>query len=282
VKKLRQVLIILIRIKRIRKFILFIGFISALGIFALTSVSASELEGLEEYYEEIASNSPRVSLELENFTSPEGASDSVNIIIFLTIIALAPSILVLMTGFTRILIVLSFVRNALGLQQTPPNQVLIGISLFLTIFLMGPVLTDINENALQPYINEELTMDEAFAAAMEPVRGFMFYQLSSPNSNELNTFLDIAGQERPEELEDIGNDVLIPAFIMNEIKLAFIMGFFIYVPFLIIDLVVASTLMSLGMMMLPPAMVSMPFKLILFMLVDGWAMITTTLMGSFL
>ena len=271
----------MIKIKKIKRFILFIVFAGAVGILALMSVSAGEVEPVElPDFEGVANEILDLA---DGLGSPETASDSVNIIIFLTIIALAPSILVLMTGFTRILIVLSFIRNALGLQQTPPTQVLIGIALFLTIFLMAPVFSQMNEEALQPYVNEELSMEEAFDAAMAPLRGFMFRQLTSTpmGAQDLNTFLNLAGQTRPEALEDISSVVLIPAFIMGEIRRAFMIGFLIYVPFLIIDLVVASTLMSLGMMMLPPAMVSMPFKLILFMLVDGWNLIVTNLMATF-
>lgn len=246
--------------KSIKKILIFLIFMLILSAFTLTGVSAS------------------VTFELGDAVSPDGMSDSVNILLFLTVIALAPSILVLMTGFTRILIVLSFVRNALGLQQTPPNQVLIGLSLFLTVFLMSPVFVRINDEALQPFIAEEMTQEEAITAALDPIRDFMMAQMKP---EDINLFLDIADEPMPEELADIKTEVLIPAFVVNELKKAFILGFFIYVPFLIIDLVVASTLMSLGMMMLPPAMVSMPFKLILFMIVDGWGMIMSTIMMSF-
>ena len=275
---------VLVRTRKIKNVILFIVFVGAVGISALMGVSGAEIidpvdEGID--FEGVAEE---ILALVDGLGEPDVASDAVNILIFLTIIALAPSILVLMTGFTRILIVLSFVRNALGLQQTPPNQVLIGIALFLTIFLMAPIFSQMNEEALQPYINEEINLEEAFDAAMVPLREFMFAQLFSTRmgANDLNMFLDIAGQPMPEELGEIGNEVLIPAFIMGEIRRAFMIGFLIYVPFLIIDLVTASTLMSLGMMMLPPAMVSMPFKLILFMLVDGWALITSNLMLTFM
>jgi len=272
----------LIKTRKIKRFILFIIFTGAVGISALTGVSAVEVADTLEIPDFGGIVGEILDL-ADELGSPERASDSVNIMIFLTIIALAPSILVLMTGFTRILIVLSFVRNALGLQQTPPTQVLLGIALFLTIFLMAPVFSQMNEEALQPYINEELSIDEAFAAAMQPMRDFMFRQLSATamGAQDLNTFLSLANEPTPEVIDDIGNEVLIPAFIMGEIRRAFMIGFLIYVPFLIIDLVVASTLMSLGMMMLPPAMVSMPFKLILFMLVDGWNLITVNLMATF-
>ena len=292
-KKLRQVLIILIETKKIKRktatsgtfgkvilFIIFIVFFSAMNFFAPMGVSAGEIIPDEELIEGLIEGAGQITID---FGSPAAVSDAVNIILFLTVIAIAPSILVLMTGFTRILIVLSFVRNALGLQQTPPTQVLIGIALFLTIFLMAPVFTQINEEALQPYLEEELTLREAIDAAMVPVRNFMFAQIDNETGRrDLRNFLNIAGYtELPESLDDIGNSVLIPAFVLNEIKNAFWMGFVIYVPFLIIDLVVASTLMSLGMMMLPPAMVSMPFKLIIFILVGGWNLITDMLMASF-
>jgi len=248
--------------KKIKKILLFVLFLIALTGFSVTQVSAG----------------PSFSFELGDYDAPDSIADSINILIFLTVIALAPSILVLVTGFTRILIVLSFTRNAMGLQQTPPNQVLIGLALFLTLYLMSPIFARMNDEALQPYIAEEITMEEAMENAVLPLREFMLAQVSP---QDLNTMLSISNHPVPEELSDIALEVLIPAFVLNEIKRAFIIGFFIYIPFLIIDLVVASTLMSLGMMMLPPAMVSMPFKLLIFMLLDGWGMILSTLMASF-
>jgi flagellar biosynthetic protein FliP len=248
--------------KNRKKRLLFAVFLIMLGGFSVMQVSAAS-----------------ISLEFGDLDTPDGMADSVNILIFLTVIALAPSILVLVTGFTRILIVLSFTRNAMGLQQTPPNQVLIGLALFLTVFLMSPIFEQMNSEALQPFIEEEITMDEALDRAMVPLRDFMIAQMSP---QDINTFLAIANHPPPvEDYSEIPTTVLIPAFVLNEIKRAFIIGFFIYIPFLIIDLVVASTLMSLGMMMLPPAMVSMPFKLLIFMVVDGWGMILSTLMISF-
>ena len=248
--------------KNIKKILFFLIFAGILCVFTVTQVSAS----------------PSISLDLGELDEPAGVADSINILLFLTVIALAPSILVLMTGFTRIVIVLSFTRNAMGLQQTPPNQVLIGLALFLTFFLMSPMFTAINEEALQPYIAEEITQEEAIDAAMIRFRGFMLAQMDPV---DLNTFMAIANQPMPDELSEIKTEVVIPAFIVSELRRAFIIGFAIYIPFLIIDLVVASTLMSLGMMMLPPAMVSMPFKLILFMIVDGWGLIVTNLMAGF-
>ena len=251
--------------KNRKKILLFIIFLITLSGFGIVQVSAGA--------------GPSFSFDPGDMSTPEGIADSVNILIFLTVIALAPSILVLVTGFTRILIVLSFTRNAMGLQQTPPTQVLVGLALFLTFFLMSPIFARMNDEALQPYIEEEIGMDEALDRAILPLREFMMLQLSP---QDLNTFLAISGTPQPEEdYSEIPLTVLIPAFVMNEIKRAFIIGFFIYIPFLIIDLVVASTLMSLGMMMLPPAMVSMPFKLLIFMVVDGWGLILSTLMASF-
>ena len=252
--------------KKIKKILLFIIFVIALSGFGVMQVSAG------------AGTGPSFQVGLGDYDSPDSIADSINILIFLTVIALAPSILILLTGFTRILIVLSFTRNAMGLQQTPPNQVLIGLALFLMFFLMSPIFARMNDEALQPYINEEIELEEAFDRAMLPLREFMFKQV---HPSDLNTMLAISNHPPPDELSDIATEVLIPAFVLNEIKRAFIIGFFIYVPFLIIDLVVASTLMSLGMMMLPPAMVSMPFKLLIFMLVDGWGLILETLMTSF-
>lgn len=244
-----------------KKLILFIIFTVTMVLFTLLNVSAAE-----------------VSFNLGGLGESEGIADTVKIIIFLTVIALAPSILVLMTGFTRIIIVLSFVRNALGLQQTPPNQVVIGLALFLTFFLMSPIFYRMNDNALIPFMNEEITQEQAIDEAVKPLREFM---LKQTRPEDLKTFMSIAGQDMPETYEDIKLEVIIPSFIISELKRAFIIGFFIYIPFLVIDLVVASTLMSLGMMMLPPAMVAMPFKLILFLVVDGWGLVIKTLMASF-
>ena len=246
--------------KRIKKISVFLIFLSALCVFGATQASAS------------------VTFDFSDLDTPSNIADSVNILLLLTVIALAPSILVLMTGFTRILIVMSFTRNAMGLQQTPPNQVMIGLALFLTFFIMSPIFAKMNDEALQPYIAEEIEMDEALGRAVVPMREFMLAQMKP---EDLNTFLSIADQPRPGDLSEISIWVIIPAFILSEIKWAFMLGFYLYIPFLIIDLVEASTLMSLGMMMLPPAMVSMPFKLMIFLLFDGWGLIVTSLMASF-
>jgi flagellar biosynthetic protein FliP len=218
-----------------------------------------------------------LSIQLEGLGSGEGA-DVLEILLTLTVIALIPSILIMTTCFTRIAIVLSCVRNAIGLQQTPPNQVLVGIALFLSLFIMSPVIGQINETAYQPYQRGEITQIQAAEKAIEPLRGFM---LKNTNAEDLNLFLDLGHFERPETTEQIETTALIPAFITSELKRAFIMGFMVYLPFLVIDMVVASTLMSLGMVMLPPTLISLPFKLVLFVLVDGWTMTLKALVMGF-
>jgi len=207
----------------------------------------------------------------------EGAQ-TVDIVILLTILTLLPSILMMLTGFTRIIIVLSFIRQALGMQQTPPNQVLIGLGLFLTFFIMQPVLTTVYEDAYVPFTEGQMTQDEFLEGAMEPMRGFMLEQVFE---TDLGFFMNLAGEDYP-DIESVPNSVLIPAFITSEIKHAMWIGFIIYVPFIVIDMIVASTLMAMGMMMLPPAMISLPFKVLLFVLVDGWQLIIGSLMQSFL
>jgi flagellar biosynthesis protein FliP len=218
-----------------------------------------------------------LSIQLEGLNSGEGA-DVLEILLTLTVIALIPSILIMTTCFTRIVIVLSCVRNAVGLQQTPPNQVLIGIALFLSLFIMSPVIGQINETAYQPYQRGEITQIQAAEKAIEPLRGFM---LKNTNAEDLNLFLNLGHYERPETTDQIETTVLIPAFVTSELKRAFLMGFMVYLPFLVIDMVVASTLMSLGMVMLPPVLISLPFKLVLFVLVDGWTMTLKALVMGF-
>jgi len=205
-------------------------------------------------------------------------STSLTIVFLITIISLAPALLVMTTSFTRIIVVLGFLRQALATQQTPPNQVLIGLALFLTFFIMAPTYNQINDQSLQPYIRGELNQQEALEAALEPMREFMFRQT---RPQDLKLFLDINGQGRPETRDDVSTLVLMPAFMLSEITTAFQIGFIIYIPFLIIDMVVASTLMAMGMMMLPPIFISLPFKLIMFVLADGWTLLIGGLVRSF-
>lgn len=208
----------------------------------------------------------------------EDNASTVQILLLLTILSLAPSILIMVTGFTRITIVLSFIRNALGLQQVPSNQVMIGLALFLTFFVMLPVISEINETAYQPYVNSDISQSEAMEAAIKPIRKFM---LEQTYPKDLNMFLSLAKKDTPESYDEIATSIIIPSFITSEIKRAFQMGFFLYIPFIVIDMIVASTLMSMGMMMLPPSMISLPFKVMLFVLVDGWALAIKTLISSF-
>lgn len=223
---------------------------------------------------------PNLQLNIEGTTGPEQTVNSLQLLALLTVLSLAPAILIMVTSFTRIIIVLSFLRNAIATQQTPPTQVLIGLALFLTFFIMSPIITEMNQNALQPYLNEEISQTEAIENAMEPLREFMFRQT---REKDLALFLevgdaDLAGDA---QLHDIPTTLLIPAFIISELKTAFQMGFVLFIPFIVLDMVVASVLMSMGMMMLPPAMISLPFKLLLFVMVDGWNILIKSLLFSF-
>ncbi len=221
---------------------------------------------------------PSFNIGIEKGNDPGDVSVLLQIIFFLTILTLAPAILILMTCFTRVVVVFSFLRHALGTQQTPSNQIIAGLALFLTFFIMMPVWQQVNSNALQPYLNEEISQEVALKEAVQPVRQFMFKQT---REKDLALFVDMAEVKRPKNREDVPTSVLIPAFVISELKTAFIIGFALFVPFLIIDMVVASVLLSMGMMMLPPIMISLPFKLMLFVLVDGWYLIVGSLVKSF-
>lgn len=206
-------------------------------------------------------------------------SQSVVLLIGLTLISVAPSLVIMLTSFTRIVIVFSLVRNALGVQSVPPNQVVVGLSLFLSIFIMGPTLSAMNEEGLQPYLDGEKTQEEAYNAAVEPLRDFM---LANTGTDELELMLAAENSEvAPQDMDDVSMSALVPAFILSELKTAFIIGFVVFMPFLVIDLVVSSVLMSLGMMMLPPVFVSLPFKILLFVMVNGWVLLAETLITSF-
>lgn len=211
-------------------------------------------------------------------SDPSAVSTSVKLLLLLTVLSLAPGILILMTSFIRIIIVLSFVRMSLATQQMPPNQVLIGLALFLTFFIMAPTFNQVYEEALEPLFNEEMTLDEAYANASEPMKEFM---AKHTRQKDLALFMNYTEMDRPETVQDIPLTTLVPAFAISELKTAFQMGFMIFIPFLIIDMAVASVLMSMGMMMLPPVMISLPFKILLFVLVDGWYLITHSLLDGF-
>ena len=218
---------------------------------------------------------------VEQATQPQNISTTLLLFFLLTVLTLAPAVLVMTTSFTRIIVVFGFLRQAMATQQSPPNQVLVGLALFLTFFIMAPTYEKVNDEALQPYINGEFeTLPEAWDAAMGPIRDFMFQQLGERHE-DLALFMDIADVGPLETRDDLPTSVLVPAFVLNELRIAFQIGFVIYIPFLVIDMVVASTLMAMGMMMLPPVFVSLPFKIILFVLADGWYLLTGSLVQSF-
>lgn len=221
---------------------------------------------------------PNINIGVGAANSPSEVSHSIQILVILTILSLAPSLMIMMTSFTRIVIVLSFVRNALGTQQAPPTQLLVGLALFLTFFVMSPTFQKVNDNAIQPYTQGKLTQEQAFKAAMDPMRDFMFRQT---RQKDLALFVQLAKLPRPKSREDIPTHVLISSFVISEIKTAFQMGFAVFIPFLVLDIVIASLLMSMGMMMLPPVMISLPFKILLFILVDGWTLVARSLVMSF-
>lgn len=221
---------------------------------------------------------PNISFSFDEATDTGDVAISLQILALLTILSLAPAILILTTAFTRIVIIFHFIRQALGTQQMPSNQILIGLALFLTFFIMGPVWKQINDTALQPYLAEEISDTAAYAAAIKPIKRFM---LETTRDKDLMLFMRFASEEKPATPEDIPLQALVPAFVVSELRIAFQIGFVIYVPFLMIDMIVASILMSMGMLMLPPIMISLPFKVLLFVLVDGWYLIVTSIVTSF-
>ncbi len=221
---------------------------------------------------------PNISLGFKSTQNPSDVVNTIKIIMILTVLTLAPAILIMMTSFTRLVIVLSFLRQAIGTQQMPPNQVIIGLALFLSLFIMSPYLSEINEKSLKPYLDSKISQEVAFNNAMSPLRKFMFNQTRDA---DLALFVKLAKIEQPKTRAEVPSSVLIPAFVISELKTAFQIGFIIYLPFLVIDLVVSSVLMAMGMMMLPPVVVSLPFKIMLFVLVDGWGLIVGSLVKSF-
>ncbi len=221
---------------------------------------------------------PSLQVGLLQAEGPRDVVLSLQILAMLTILTVAPAILLMLTGFTRIVIVLGFVRNALALQQTPPNQVVVALALFLTFFVMTPVWSQIYDEALGPYLSEQIGAAEAWEKTVEPVRAFM---LRHTRDKELSLMVTMSGLERPQNASEVPTRVLIPAFVLSEIKTAFQMGIVIYVPFIVVDMIVASVLMAMGMIMLPPMMISLPFKVLLFVMADGWNLVISSLMGSF-
>jgi len=221
---------------------------------------------------------PQVSMGLKTTDNPQEIVDSIKIVLVLTILTLAPAILILMTCFTRIIVIFSFLRQALGTQQMPPNQLLVGLSLFLTFFIMRPAFNEINAKSLKPFLDGEIKQDVAIEEAILPLRQFMFKQT---RPEDLSLFLNLSGKAEAKTRADVETLVLIPAFVISELKTAFQIGFIIYLPFLIIDMVIASVLMAMGMMMLPPVVISLPFKIMLFVIVDGWSLIVGSMVKSF-
>jgi flagellar biosynthetic protein FliP len=250
-----------------KKKLIIVGLLLGLwSIFTVTVASATAVNPI-----------PDIGIQIGD-SGGEPSTSSLSIILLITVLSIAPAILVLMTSFTRIVIVLGFVRSSLGTQQMPPNQVLVGLALFLTLFVMSPTLSTINEVAVQPYIKGEITQTDALNKASVPMKKFMY---SHTRPKDLQLFMSYTKTEKPASYEDIPITVMVPAFAISELKTAFQMGFLIFIPFLIIDIVVASVLMAMGMMMLPPVMISLPFKILLFVLVDGWYLIVKSLLVSF-
>jgi len=224
-----------------------------------------------------AAAGPSVSIDLGS-DAPKQTAVVVQILILLTVLSLAPALFIMVTSFTRIVIVLSFLRQALGTQAVPPNQVLLSLAMFLTMFIMAPVGQAVYAGALKPLMDEQISYEEAWKKGSEPVRGFMLRQV---REKDLELFIDLGRVPKPDKAEEIPTHVIIPAFILSELRVAFQIGFLIYIPFLIVDMVVASVLMSMGMMLLPPAVISLPFKLVLFVLADGWYLVVGSMVKSF-
>lgn len=237
------------------------------SVFAVTVASAEPVDPI-----------PNIDIQIGGESGSAAGTSSLSLILIITVLSVAPAILILMTSFTRIVIVLGFVRSSLGTNQMPPNQVLVGLALFMTLFVMSPTLSTVNEVALQPYIKGEITQTEALDKAAVPMKEFMY---KHTRDKDLQLFMSYTKTERPESYEDIPLTVLVPAYAISELKTAFQMGFMIFIPFLIIDMVISSVLMSMGMMMLPPVMISLPFKILLFVLVDGWYLVVKSLLVSF-
>lgn len=274
-------------IKFKRQIVTVICLLFMVGILCLSTsetVHAAEITDLpdvtieEPEAPEVPDPDAQASLEITLDESNGTLNGALRILLILTLISFLPAALIMLTSFTRIIIVMHFTRSALGTQTSPPNQVLIGIAIFLTIFIMGPIFTEINENAIKPLDEGLITEEEALEIGMEPLREFMYAQTQS---KDVSVFMEISGNEWDGTPEDVPTSVLIPSFIVSELRTSFIIGFLIYIPFIVIDMVVASVLMSMGMMMLPPTTISMPFKILLFVLADGWNLVIVNLVKTF-
>jgi flagellar biosynthesis protein FliP len=247
-------------------------------VIAVVAVALMALTGCAAQTTTNGQTAPQTTQGVLDTNNPQTVSSAIQILLLVTVLSLAPAILVMVTSFTRIIVVLSLVRNAIGIPQLPPNQVLVGLALFLTAFVMAPAIKQINNEAVQPYLNGQMSQQDAFDKGEAPLRTFM---LKQTREQDLGLFLKLSGTAKPQTKDDVPTYVLVPAFTISELKTAFQMGFVMFVPFLIIDLVVSSALLSMGMMMLPPVIVSLPFKILLFVLVDGWYLIIGSLVGSF-
>ena len=221
---------------------------------------------------------PSVNVEVGTAETPEQVASTLQVIAVLTLATIAPGILMMTTSFIRIVVIIGFLRNALATQNVPPNQVIVSLAMFMTFYIMAPYWSQANDNGLQPYLAGQITQEEAITNVLEPVREFMFRQT---RESDLALFVNLSEAERPETQEDVSTFVLIPAFIISELKTAFQIGFMLYVPFIVIDMIVATTLMSMGMMMLPPVMISLPFKILLFVMIDGWHLLIQSIIVSF-
>ncbi len=250
------------------KKILIFSAVLGIAIFSLSSTVMAQMPAL-----------PTLQIGVDQAESPQQVSTLLQILFLLTVLSLAPAIIVMMTSFTRLAIVLSLVRHALGTQQMPPNQIIVGLALLLTFFLMTPVFNEVNDKALKPYMAEEISQEQALDNALKPIRAFMQKQT---RKKDLALFMNISNLDKPNSYDEIPTIVMMSAFVISELKTAFQIGFVIYIPFLVIDMVVASVLLSMGMMMLPPFMVSLPFKLMLFVLIDGWNILIGSMIKSFL
>ncbi|MFZ5630715.1 MAG: flagellar type III secretion system pore protein FliP [Spirochaetota bacterium] len=224
---------------------------------------------------------PRVDFNISQAKSPQQVALSLQILLLLTILSLAPAIILMLTSFTKIIIVFDFMKRALSLQNMPPNQVMVSLALFITFFIMAPTFDEMNKKAITPYLDGKISNTGFFKEAAAPLRKFMIRQIGKEGIKEIALFVRLSKSERPKKIDDVPMQVLIPAFMLTEIKKAFIIGIYLFIPFLIIDMVVASVLMSMGMMMLPPVMISLPFKIILFVLVDGWTLLTYEIVRSY-
>jgi flagellar biosynthetic protein FliP len=269
----------LVRARQVAAYLLFLVI---LGVAAGASAQGEDTPGEPAQIQPEAGGDPAerpaLTLKIEGIESPASMDVALKIVLFMTVVSLAPALLILLTSFTRIVIVLGFLRQAIGANQAPSNQIIIGLALFLTCVIMAPVFHQLNNEAIQPFLNNELTQGEALAKAKLPLKEFMLTQV---REKDVALFLDLTGAETPNEPSDLSMLVVIPSFVISELKTAFQMGFILFIPFLIIDMVVASVLMSMGMMMLPPILISLPFKILLFVLVDGWFLVVRSLVTAF-